>query len=118
MAATGRKRSVVEQLLKLSDDRSPFSQVALLAGALVRGGRGDVVSKLRVPFDLACLPAMHRDLRDLLHAEQELDGSEDVAELAVMQDPDSPAARDTYRRILIKYRVRLDELLAALGGVA
>ena len=91
-----------------------FQRVRVILLTLSECGQGAVAAGLKRPLDDAMTPQSVRDLRELLHEEQELDGAEDPAQLALLEHLESPAARDTYRKRLLKYRAKLDEILSAL----
>lgn len=108
----GTTRGTVKQMVW--GPSNAFQRVRVILQSLVESGQGALAAGLKSPLDAAVLPPATRDLSDLLHEEQELDGAEDMAQLALAQDLDSPAARDTYRKRLCKLRATIDELLLAL----
>ena len=91
-----------------------FQRVSVILQSLVQAGQGEVAARLKAPLDAATTPHVMRDLRDLLHEEQVLDGAEDCAQLALVEALEDRAARDTYRNRLLRHRAKVDELLLAL----
>lgn len=102
---------------RLWGERNAIELVAVTCEELVKAGQTPVALRIRYTIDTACAILRARDLRDLLHEEQELDGPEDTAQLALVEDLQDPAAKDTYRRRLLRYRALIDELLVALAPV-
>jgi len=111
--AIGRKPSVVAQLLKISDPRSPFIQVAEIAAALLAGGRGDVLDRLCLPLELARLHVRPKLTPDLIANAQSADLAEDVTENEVRAFPSLEGKRRWLKTVDAEI-IALTELAAAL----
>ena len=107
--ALGVKRSTAAQMLKMSDERSPWSRAARATRALKAAGHGLLAERLKLEVDVACAVPVPWSVA-LLYDEEDLDNRENMAGkmLAVQQ---SPATWSTYRKILVDYVALAHELI-------
>lgn len=108
-----KKASTAAQLLKVSDARSPFAQVAAIAAALLHGGRGDMVDRLCLPLELARLHIRPALSQDLIANAQRADLAEDITENEVRAFPSLEGKRRWLRTVEAEI-VALTELAGAL----
>jgi hypothetical protein len=90
-----------------------LNELETICQRLVEAGQGVVAESIASRIARACDGRPKRPLLELLAEEQQLDGAEDEAELALAVE-DSPGARDTYKRRLLRYRAICDDLLRSL----
>jgi len=101
--AGGWTEATARQVLNPADPRCPFTRAALIVHCLNRAGLGLTAERLCLSIDLARTPSALRvsrqDVDAASLAEQEADGAEDVAQLALQ----TAAEWDTYRRRAVKH---------------